>query len=123
MKKETTRWVTSTEEVTMGEAVNEFFDGDWDPKSWEDTESYVDSYIEDFDEISDKEKDLLKQEIKKEFNKKVNKIYQKEIDQLKDRKSILKWIGSYDWYDEGDVGYILSREEILDLILQNGNKE
>ena len=125
MKKETRKWITSIEDVTMEEAVNEFFDGDWDPKSWEDTEEYIDSYIEeDFQEISDKEADHLKAEIKKEFDRRVNKIRQEEIDQLKDRKSILSWIEDmqHDWPDQGEVGYMLSKEEILDLILQNSNK-
>ncbi len=125
MKKEITKWVTSVEDVTMEEAVNEFFDGDWDPISWEDTDSYIDSYIkEEFCEISDKEENLLKQEIKKEFDKKVNKIRQEETNELKDRESILNWIESvrHEYLDVGEVGYMLSKEEILDLILKNGNK-
>ena len=126
MKKEIQKWRSSIEDITMEEAVDEFFDGNWDPKSWEDTEATIDSYIEEFSEISDKEANLLKVEIKKEFNEKVNKLRQEEIIQLKDRNSILKWIenmieDNY-WQDEGEVGYILSKEEILDLILQNGNK-
>ena len=126
MKKEITKVISSIEGVSMEEAVNEFFNGDWDPRSWEDTETNIDSYIEEFYEISDKEADLLKVEIKKEFNKKVNELRQKEIIQLKDRNSILKWIENINedgyWKDEGEVGYILSKEEIFDLILQNGNK-
>ena len=124
MKKETKKLVTFIEDVTLEEVVNEFFDGDWDPRSWEDTESYIDSYIKEFKEISDKEKDLLRVEIKKEFDKKVNEIRQEEYVQLKDRKSILKWIETLndDFPFEGEVGYMLSKEEILDLILQNGNK-
>jgi len=124
MKKEIVKWTTSIEDIAMEEAVNDFFDGDWDPKSWEDTEANIDCYIEEFVEISDKEADHLKAEIKKEFDKKVNKLRQEEIDQLKDRKSILDLIKNSfnDWPDEGEVGYILSEEEILDLILKNGNK-
>ena len=126
MKKEITKWITSIEDIAIEEAVNEFFDGDWEPRSWEDTESCIDSYIEEFSEISDKEADLLKVEIKKEFNERVNELRQKEIAKLKDRNSILKWIeniieDNY-WQDEGEVGYMLSKEEILDLIIQNGNK-
>ena len=126
MKKEITKWTSSIEDIAIEEAVNEFFDGDWDPKSWEDTEATIDSYIEEFSEISDKEADLLRTEIKKEFSEKVNELRKKEIGQLKDRNSILKWIeniieDNY-WQDEGEIGYILSKEEILDLILQNGNK-
>lgn len=124
MKKEVHKWTSSIEDVIMEEAVDEFFDGDWDPRSWEDTEKCIDSYIEEFDEITDEEKNLLRQGIKKEFDEEVNKLRQKETNQLKDRKSILNWIKStqYDFPDEGEVGYMLSKEEILDLILQNGNK-
>ena len=123
MKKEVQKWISSIEKITMEEVVNDFFDGDWDPRSWEDTEEYIDSYIGEFFEISDKEKDLLRSEIKKEFDKEVSKLKKEETDQLKDRESILNWIENLnDWPDEGDVGYLLSKEEILDLILQNGNK-
>ena len=125
MKKEITKWTTSIEDITVEEAVNEFFDGDWDPRSWEDTESYINSYIEEFQEISNKEKDFLKSEIKKGFDEKVNEFRQEEIDQLKDRKSILEWIKNSiqnEYPGEGEVGYMFSEEEILDLILQNGNK-
>jgi len=124
MKKEITKWITSIEDIAIEEAVNEFFDGDWEPRSWEDTESCIDSYIEEFSEISDKEEDLLRTEIKKEFDKMVNNLCQEESGLLKDRKSILNWIESLsdNWPDEGEVGYLLSKEEILDLILQNGNK-
>lgn len=125
MKKEITKCTTSIEEITMEDAVNEFFNDDWDSRSWEDTESYIDSYIEMFSEISDEEKELLKSEIKKEFDKEVDEIRQEEISKLKDKDSILKLIQNYfvdDWPDEGEIGYLLSAEEILDLILQNGNK-
>ena len=124
MKKEITKFTTSIEDITMEEAVIEFFDRDWNPKDWLETEEYIYSFIDEFDEISDKEKDLLKSEIKKEFDKEVNRLRQKEIDKLKNRKSILNFIESTyaDWPDEGEVGYLLSAEEILDLILQNSNK-
>ena len=125
MKKEITKVISSIEGVSMEEAVNEFFDDDWDPRSWEDTESCIDSYIETFSEISDEEKELLKSEIKKEFDKEVEELRQEEIDKLEDRNSILNLIRTSfvdDWPDEGEIGYLLSAEEILDLILQNGNK-
>ena len=123
MRKEVQEWISSVKDITVEEAVSEFFNGDWDPKNWEDTEQYIDSYIEEFQEISDKEEDHLRAEIKKEFDKEVLELKKEEIDQLKDRKSILNWIKNLnDWPDEGEVGYILSKEEILDLILQNSNK-
>ena len=125
MKKEIQKWISSIEDITIEEAVNEFFDGDWDPRSWEETECYINTYIEEFQEISDKEEDYLRAKIKEEFDKRVSKLRQEEIDLLKDRKSILNWIESLDDDDclyEGEVGYVLSKEKILDLILQNGDK-
>lgn len=123
MKKETAKWVTFIGDTSMEEAIDEFFDEDWNPRSWKDTEANINSYIEEFQEISDEEISLLRIEIKKEFDKRVNELRQEEAVRLKDRKSILNWINNLiDWPNYGEVGYILSKEEILDLILQNGNK-
>jgi len=125
MKKKVTKWIDSIEEVSIEMAINDFFDGDWNPKDWEETEEYIDTYIEEeFTNISDKEKNQLKSEIKKEYNKRVLNLKQEEIDQLKDRKSILKFLEGVtdDYCDEGEVGFLLSAEEIIDLIIKNGNK-
>ena len=125
MKKEISKWTTSIEEVSIKEAINEFFAGDWNPTDWEDTEEYIDSYIEnDLIEITDEEEDYLKAEIKKEYDKRVSELRQEEIIKLKDKDSILKWIENSlnGWIDEGEIGYLLSAEEVLNLILQNGNK-
>ena len=91
MKKEIITRTFSIKDITIEEAVNEFFDfGDWCPNDWDYTIESIYLYVEnDFIEISEKEKELLKIEIEKEFDKRVNEI---------------------------------RKEEILDLILQNGNK-
>lgn len=124
MKIEIHKYISSIEDITVEEAVDEFFNGDWDPKNWEYTKSCINSYIEEFQEISDKEEDHLRAEIEKEFDKKVSELKKEETNQLKDRKSILEWLENScgDWPDEGEVGYMLFKEEVLDLILQNGNK-
>ena len=126
MKKELTKWSKVTEEVSLEDTVNDFFDGDWDPRDWDETKSCLDAYIdEEFEEISNKEAALLSEEIKKEFDKRVSELKQEEIDQLKDRKSILDLLDYYlcsGFPNMGEVGFLLSNEEILDLILQNGNK-
>ena len=49
-----------------------------------------------------------------------------EIEQLANRKLIKSWIDcklqqGYD-LDPGDVGYLLTLDEIIDLIIKNGNK-
>lgn len=126
MKKEVTKHECYIEDISMEKAVSDFFDEEeWYLNDWEDTEWYVDSYIEDLQEISDEEKDQLKAEIKKKFDKKADELRQIEIEKLKDRRSILYFIDNHALYnrdDEGEVGYLLSSEEVLDLIIQNGNK-
>ena len=125
MKKELTEWTKVIEEVSVEEAVDYFFDGDWEPRDWDETKCCLDTYIENFEEISNKEANLLRAEIKKEFDKRVSELKQEEIDQLKDRKSILDLLDYYlcsGFPNMGEVGFLLSNEEILDLILQNGNK-
>lgn len=123
MKKELTEWTKVIEEVSVEEAVDYFFDGDWEPRDWDETKCCLDTYIEKFEEISNKEADLLRAEIKKEFDKRVSELKQEELGQLKDRKSILDLLDCYLYFpDMGEVGFLLSNEEILDLILQNGDK-
>jgi DNA replicative helicase MCM subunit Mcm2 (Cdc46/Mcm family) len=126
MKKRVTKFIHSTEEVSIETAVNDFFDADWNPRDWEETEEFIDQYIEDdFITISDEEKNQLRLKIKEEYDKRIAELKQKEIDQLKDRKSILELIAETiieSCYDAEEVGYLLSAEEILDLIIKNGNK-
>ena len=115
------------EEAPIDIIVDEFFDGDWDPTDWDYTLACIDNYIDDeLKEVTDKERDSLIEAIKQRFDKEVSESRQEEINQLKDRKSILNWIKFYVNNDEakedGDVGFILSPEEILDLIVANGNK-
>ena len=125
MKKKVTKWIDSIEEVSIETAINDFFVEDWNPKDWEETEEFIDTYIEEeFTNISDKEKNQLKSEIKREYDKRVSNLRQEEIDQLKDRESILEVLGEamFDYCDEGEVGFMLSAGEIIDLIIENGNK-
>ena len=126
MKKIIYKNIIKVEEVAMEEVVKDFFDGDWDPKDWEETETDIDLYIKyELKEICDKEEDSLRAEIKKEFDKRVSIYRQEEIKQLEDRESILNFIDYYiraDYKNVGEVGYMLSNEEILDLIIENGRK-
>lgn len=115
------------EEAPIEVIADEFFDGDWDPTDWDYNLDCIDSYIYDeLREVTDGEKDSLIEAIKQRFDKELSESKQEEINQLKDRKSILNWIKFYVNNDEakedGDVGFILSPEEILDLIVANGNK-
>lgn len=125
MKKEV--WKSSVEEISIEEAVRDFckeYCGDLDS---EDFDSELDDFIKDnIKEISPKEMDALKEEIKKQLIKQKEEFIVQEKSKLKNRTSILEWIDYNIKYDDclegGDIGYYLSAKEILDLIIENGNK-
>jgi len=99
---------------------NEFYVGDWDCGSY----IYYDPFWKDY-ELTDEDKKRISELIKVEIKKEIENYREQEKQLLKDRKSILYFLSShiesYD-IDPGKVGYMLSDEEILDLILENGRK-
>lgn len=123
MRKNVTKVVSSTEEVSLEFAVDEFLDKYWSSEYPDEFFEYLDDYFGEFETITDKEKEALTNEIKKESNRRILEIRNIEEKKLKTRKAILDFLKSitYDTY-EGEIGYLLSAEEILDLILENGNK-
>ena len=61
--------------------------------------------------------------LEERYNKERKKSLDYELENLKDRESISDWLEDIiDYPYEGDVGYILSIDEIIDLIIKNGNK-
>lgn len=125
MKKEV--WKSSIEEISIEEAVKDFCKEYCGSIDSEDFDSEFDYFIKvDIKEISLKERDLLKEEIKKQLIKLKEEFVVQEKSKLKNRTSILEWIDYNIKYDEclegGDIGYYLSAEEILDLIIENGKK-
>jgi len=123
MKKEVSEWKSEIKEVSLKDAVKVFFEEcDYNIGDWSETEENLDYFINDFKEINNEEEKLLREEVKKEFDKKVNKYKQEELAHLKNKSSILKWIKSIIGIEAGDPGYMLNAEEILDLILENGQK-
>ena len=125
MKKEV--WKSSIEEVSIEEAVRDFCEEYCESIDSEDFDSEFDYFIEDnIKEISPEERDSLKEEIKKKLIKQKEEFIVQEKSKLKNRTSILEWIDYNIKYDDclegGDIGYYLSAKEILDLIIENGQK-
>lgn len=125
MKKEVCKY--SVEEMSIEEAVKDFFKEYCGSIDSEDFDSEFDDFIEvNIKEISSEERDTLKEEIKKQLIKRKEEFIVQEKSKLKNRTFILEWIDYNIKYDdcleEGDVGYYLSAKEILDLIIENGKK-
>ena len=127
MKIKRTKIKEVEEEITTTEFVNELFEDEWNPNDWDDTESMFRDAIEyDYPEISEDEVEEIIKESKKKFDKIVSKYRDEEIEKLSGRSKIREWLSGYIDYaediDEGDPGYMLSVDEIIDLIIKNGKK-
>ena len=121
--------ITTTDYVDVSDAdivqdfmENEFYVVDWESKY--DVDDY-DYFWEDF-ELTDEDKIRIFELIEVEAEKKIENYKEQEKQLLKDRGTILdfiyKCIREYSYPEPGEVGYLLSDMEILDLILENGRK-
>ena len=134
MNKKVIKTIEKIEECSIEEVANDFLD-DYYADELEDLkdnlEYEVTTYFEEEDiEYSEEEKKSFTKLVKEKVDEKVNSIKESEIKQLSNRKSIHEWVSELLDYmrsnaemDPGDVGFLLSVDEIIDLIAQNGNKE
>lgn len=128
MKKTKYEYVEVTEDVTMDELVNNFVQNEFNIKEWaekepwdrEDFDANFDYFWEDYD-ISEDEKEEAFELIKKTCQKIVDKEKQNQIKRCwKDRDNIVYNIEQSSICT--DYECILSPEEIVDIIIKNGNK-
>ena len=115
-------------ESTVDEIVDELFDGDWDPNDWEYTIDVFDDSLssEHYYDVTEEEKEEILKAAKERFDKKVKDAREQEIeDWFSYREDIVDLIRDTICHDAefiGDAGFLLSPEEIVDLIIKNGNK-
>lgn len=115
-------------ESTVDEIVDELFDGDWDPNDWEYTIDAFDDDLssENYYDVTEEEKEEILKAAKKRFDKEVKDGKEQEIeDWFSYREDIVNLIRDTICRDAvciGDPGFLLSPEEIVDLIIKNGNK-
>lgn len=112
----------------MDEIVNNFINNEFNVKEWaegepwdkEDFDANFDYFWEDYD-ISEDEKEEVFELIKKVCQEIVDKEKQNQIKRyLKDRDKIINNIEQSNIYTDNEC--ILSPEEIVDIIIKNGNK-
>lgn len=127
MKIKRTKVKEEEEEITITEFVDELFEDYWNPRDWDDTEGIFRDAIEyDHPEISEDDVEEIIEESKKKFEKIVSKYRDEEIEKLSGRSKIREWLSGYIDYaediNEGEPGYTLDVDEIIDLIIKNGKK-
>lgn len=113
-------------DITLDEIVNNYMEDDFISYEWNDYTTTIDDleyFFEDYI-LTESEKEEVFSSIQKCCKKRLEELKQIEMSKLKNRKCILNFLNNFieDVCDEEQIGYLLSTEEILDLIIKNGNK-
>lgn len=132
MNKKVIKTIEEIEEYSMEEVADDFLD--YYESELEDLKGNLEYEITDYlveEDIkhSEEEKEVLIKLVKEKIDEKLNNIREPEIKRLSNRESIHKWLSGLlgsmrklDDIESGDVGFLLSVDDIIDLIIQNGNK-
>ena len=128
MKKKKEELVTTEKYVDVSdeEVVNDFMEDAFVIYDWTMDDPTINDYEyfwKDYD-LTEEDKERIFGMIQVKAKEETEKIKKDEKNLLKDRKNILEFI-SYsigDSYSSQQVGYVLSAEEVLDTILENGRK-
>ena len=118
--------VEEFEEATLDEIVSSVLLNIEQYSNWDDTEDEIESELDSRNyELSEEEKEEVIAACKERFNLDLEEYRKEEIEQLSSRKKIISWLKNLtindNWLEPGDVGYLLSIEEIVDLIYKNYN--
>ena len=134
MNKKVIKTIEEIEEYSMEEVADDFLDYYYESEL-EDLKDNLEYEITDYlvrEDIkhSEEEKESFIKLVKEKIDEKINNIKEPEIKRLSNRESIHKWLSELLDYmrrlediEPSDVGFLLSVDEIIDLIIKNGNKE
>ena len=124
----------SFKDVSDEDIVNDFMENYYSPVTWEDEYTCVNDleyFFEDYSDITEEDKERILTKIHTVATKKDEEYKEEEKNLLKNRSCILAFLDrcvedtreNYDYFkDKPIVGIYLEAEEILNLILKNGNK-
>lgn len=134
MNKKVIKRIEEIEEYSIEEVANDFLNHYYESELEDlkkNLEYKINTYLvaEDI-KHSEEEKGSLIKLVKEKIDEKLNNMREPEIKSLSNRKSIHKWLSGLldsmrklDDIEYGDVGFLLSVDDIIDLIVKNGNKE
>lgn len=133
MNKKVIKTIEEIEEYSMEEVANEFLAYYYESELGDlksNLEYEITDYLVEEDiKYSEEEKGSLIKLVKEKIDEKLNNIREPEIKSLSNRKSIYKWLSGLldsmrklDDIEYGDVGFLLSVDDIIDLIVKNGSK-
>lgn len=112
------------DQTIVDDFMDEYFYYDED---WEDDDEILlsddwDGFWEQYEEVTDEDKKRISKLVNKEIQYRVSQNRKEQEDVLKDRASIINFFDDIFYSDKPDEISSLSYEEIIDLIIKNGNK-
>lgn len=112
------------DQTIVDDFMDEYFYYDED---WEDDDEILlsddwDGFWEQYEEVTDEDKKRISKLVNEEIQYRVSQNRKEQEDVLKDRASIINFFDDIFYSDKPDEISSLSYEEIIDLIIKNGNK-
>lgn len=126
--KYNTTVVKSLEDIDDQTIVNDFIDEYfYDDEDWEDDDEMLlsddwDGFWEEYEEVTDEDKKRISKLVNESIQKRLFQNKKEQEDMLKDRNSIINFFDNIFYDNEPNELSNLSIEEIIDLIIENGNK-
>ena len=120
--------------VSDEDIVNDFMNGYYSPVIWKNDYGYINDleyFFDDYSDLTEEDKERILNKIHTAAKAKDDELKAHETKLLSNRDHILKFLDrcvedtreNYDYFkDKPIVGIYLEAEEILNLILKNGNK-
>jgi hypothetical protein len=112
------------DKTIVDDFMDEYFYYDED---WEDDDEILlsddwDGFWEQYEEVTDEDKKRISKLVNEEIQYRISQNKKEQEDVLKDRASIINFFDDIFYSDKPDEISSLSYEEIIDLIIKNGNK-
>lgn len=112
------------DKTIVDDFIDEYFYYDED---WEDDDEILlsddwDGFWEQYEEVTDEDKKRISKLVNEEIQYRISQNKKEQEDVLKDRKSIINFFDDIFYDNKPDEISSLSYEEIIDLIIKNGNK-
>ena len=121
----------TVKDVSDEDIVNDFMNGYYSPVIWKDDYAHINDleyFFEDYSDLTEEDKERILSKIHTAAKAKDDELKAQETKLLSNRNYILMFLSNYvDYvrnysYEHTKVGVYLDPEEILNLILKNGNK-
>jgi hypothetical protein len=112
------------DQTVVNDFIDEYFYNDED---WEDDDEILLSddwggFWEDYEEVTDEDKKRISKLVNEEIQYRVSQNRKEQEEVFKDRASIINFFDDIFYDNKPDEISSLSYEEIIDLIIKNGNK-